>query len=210
MQASRCNSCAKPVGHTACTFKDAPKRDRIRISVKREAPAGQVSNWLHDHVRLGAILQVSHPFGEFTPDTESAGPIVLLSAGIGITPMIAALNRIAAVHPERHVIFAHAARDEAHHAHRTDLEAAKAVMPDLQFVIFYETPRVASTLDWKIRTGLMTVAKLPEWPASETDVYLFGPLGFMRGQWRALIAAGVPAARLHREVFGPEMLDYLN
>jgi nitric oxide dioxygenase len=56
----------------------------------------------------------------------------------------------------------------------------------------------------------MRVEALPDWPRQEAEVYLCGPIGFMRAQWKNLLTAGVPAARLHREVFGPEMLDYLD
>lgn len=191
------------------SLSDAPGKDSLRISVKREdadgaVPAGEVSNWIHANVKAGSVLQVTHPFGEFTPDTESNDPVVLLSAGVGITPMIAALNRIAQVNPERRVIFAHAARNAAHHAHKADIAAAKARMPWLNVVTFYEEVDGADVLD-----GRMEVARLPSWPRGETDVYLCGPLPFMQAQWNALLAAGVPAARLHREVFGPDLLDNL-
>lgn len=192
------------------SLSDAPGKDSLRISVKREdafddAPAGAVSNWLHANVREGSILQVTHPFGEFTPDTESNEPVVLLSAGVGITPMIAALNRIAAVNPERRVIFAHAAIDAQHHAHQDDIAAAKARMPHLHVVTFYENPGDAHG----VLAGRMDKARLPSWPLTETDVYMCGPLPFMQAQWNALVAAGAPASRLHREVFGPDLLDNL-
>ncbi len=189
------------------SLSDAPDGNSWRISVKREDggahPAGQVSNWLHAQLAVGSTLEVSHPFGEFTPDTESDAPVVLLSAGIGITPMLSVLKRIAQVRPQRHVIFAHAARDAAHHAHRRDLEQVGALMPNVRMVNFYEQGEGALA-------GRMEVARLPSWPRTETDVYLCGPLGFMREQWMALVAQGVPVTRLHREVFGPELLDYLN
>lgn len=192
------------------SLSDAPGKDSLRISVKREdatgdVPAGEVSNWIHANVKEGSVLQVTHPFGEFTPDTESNEPVVLLSAGVGITPMIAALNRIAQVNPERRVIFAHAARDAAHHAHQADIAAAKARMPWLNVVTFYEEVGDAAA----VLEGRMDVARLPSWPRGETDVYLCGPLPFMQAQWNALLAAGAPAARLHREVFGPDLLDNL-
>jgi nitric oxide dioxygenase len=57
---------------------------------------------------------------------------------------------------------------------------------------------------------MMDIAKVPAWPCNDADVYLCGPVGFMQQQWRALIEAGVPANRLHREVFGPELLNYVN
>ena len=185
-----------------------PGKDSLRISVKREDggahPAGEVSTWLHNHVNVDDVLQVTHPFGDFLPDTESDEPVVLLSAGVGITPMIAALNRIAAVNPERRVIFAHAARNAAHHAHQRDIAAAQARMPHLHVVSFHEEGDADGALK-----GKMELARLPSWPRTETDVYLCGPLPFMQAQWNALLAAGAPVERLHREVFGPDLLDNL-
>ena len=128
-----------------------------------------------------------------------------MSAGVGITPMIAALNRIAQHNPQRRVIFGHAARDAAHQAHGADIAAATAAMPHLQVVTFYETLDAGSTA----REGYMQVDALPSWPRTETNVYMCGPLPFMQAQWLALVGAGVPVTRLHREVFGPDMLDHL-
>ncbi len=192
------------------SLSDAFGKDSMRISVKREdaleaAPAGEVSNWLHANVQVGSVLQVTHPFGEFTPDTESEAPIVLLSAGVGITPMVSALNRIAIVHPQRRVVFAYAARDARHHPLQDDVAAAQAVMPNLDVVTFHEDVGTAAG----VLAGRMDVNRLPAWDVSETDVWLCGPLKFMQAQWLALLNAGVPAARLHREVFGPDLLDHL-
>ncbi|RZA34802.1 MAG: flavohemoprotein, partial [Lysobacteraceae bacterium] len=167
-------------------------------------PAGEVSTWLHDNVNVNDVLHLTHPFGDFLPDTESNEPVVLLSAGVGITPMIAALNRIALVNPERRVIFAHAARNTAHHAHQLDVAAAQARMPHLHVVSFHEEGDADGVLK-----GKMELARLPSWPRGETDVYMCGPLPFMQAQWHALLAAGAPASRLHREVFGPDLLDNL-
>lgn len=190
------------------SLSDAPGKDSLRISVKREDggahPAGEVSTWLHNNVNVGDVLNVIHPFGDFLPDTESNEPVVLLSAGVGITPMIAALNRIAMVNPERRVIFAHAARNAAHHAHQADIAAARARMPHLHVVTFYEEEAAPGAL-----SGKMELERLPSWPRGETDVYMCGPLPFMQAQWNALLAAGAPASRLHREVFGPDLLDNL-
>lgn len=184
------------------SLSDAPRADSLRISVKRD---GEVSHWIHENVKVGSELQVSPPFGDFTPDTESNEPVVLLSAGVGITPMIAALNRIAQVNPGRYVIFAHAARDGRHHAHLDDIAAARAAMPNLQVISFHEQAEAGSGA----LAGRMDVARLPSWPRTETDVYLCGPLGFMQAQWLALVGAGVPVTRLHREMFGPEALDHI-
>ena len=90
-------------------------------------------------------------------------------------------------------------------------------MPNLQVVTFYESPEAAAAEATEeampaaetIRAGRMHIADLPTWPHAGTDVYLCGPVPFMQTQWRDLIGAGVPASRLHREVFGPELLDVL-
>jgi len=192
------------------SLSDRPGVGSYRISVKREdaladTPAGEISNWLHANVQVGSTLQVTHPFGDFTPDTESDKPVLLLSAGVGITPMVSALHRIAAVNPQRRVIFAHAARDPGHHALRAEVDALKVAMPNLSVVKFYEDLQGAADAV----EGRMDVTRLPAWPHEEADVYLCGPHKFMQAQWLALINAGVPVARLHREVFGPELLDHL-
>lgn len=195
------------------SMSDAPNRRHLRISVKKEiegseTPAGMVSNWLHDNVTVGSILRVSKPFGDFVPDTESDAPIVLLSAGVGITPMISVLNQIAAVAPQRRVIFAHAARHGQHHPHRDDIAIAAACMPNLHTVTFYEEAGSDRTVGVQV-AGKMRLDKLPEWDVENTNVYLCGPLPFMKEQWASLAARGVPSRHLHREVFGPDMLDHL-
>jgi nitric oxide dioxygenase len=192
------------------SLSDKPGIKSYRISVKREdalegAPAGEVSNWLHANVQAGTILHVTHPFGEFTPDTESEAPLVLLSAGVGVTPMVSTLRRVAEVNPQRHVIFAHAARDAGHHALRAEVEALRAVMPNLSVVTFYEDAADAQD----VLAGRMDVARLPAWPVEQGEVYLCGPHKFMQAQWLGLLYRGVPAPKLHREVFGPELLDHL-
>ena len=194
------------------SLSDAPGRRTLRFSVKRESagaetPAGQVSHWLHDTLSVGSVLEATPPCGDFAP-SEGGGPIVLLSAGVGITPMISALNHIAQSDPERQVIFAHAARDRKNHSHRADLDTARGAMPNLRTVVFYEHPDDNDAADG-VCAGLMDVTRLPAWNPVEANVYLCGPMAFMRSQRAALSGSGVPDAQIHREVFGPEMLDQL-
>jgi nitric oxide dioxygenase len=205
------------------SLSDAPGQKWLRISVKREpaaneTPAGCVSNWLHDNLKESSILQVSPPSGDFNPDTRGEEPIVLLSAGIGMTPMISALNHIRLVHPARPVIFGHATRNRGSYAHQADIAAARATMPNLQVATFFECLGGAcpeslgsEKADSRVRVfeGFMEIDRLPSWAYVDTSVYICGPLGFMQAQWRRLVELGVPPARLHREVFGPELLDHL-
>lgn len=190
-----------------------------RISVKREdgdgkAPAGTVSNWLHQNAQVGTTLHVSTPWGDFAPTLDDRHPIVLMSAGIGVTPMVSVLRTLARENPHRPVLFAHAARHGRHHAHRGDVVWARERMPNLRTHISYEAPHAAdvSGRDYD-HQGTMPIEGVLKSDAHaefrDARFYLCGPLGFMQAQRRSLIAAGIPAGHIHREVFGPDLLDDL-
>ncbi|GAB3629387.1 flavohemoprotein [Pandoraea terrae] len=198
------------------SLSDAPQQPWWRISVKREdgtdgnVAAGEVSNWLHANVKAGDTLQVGAPFGDFQADVTGSRPLVLLSAGVGVTPMVSALNAVVASQPKRHVVFAHAARNGRHHALRHDLHHARGQLPNLRTVVFYEAPldtdRAGVDYD---REGRMDLQGVRDLLPADADYLLCGPQPFMQAQWRDLLAAGVNPARLHREVFGPDALDHL-
>lgn len=195
------------------SLSDAPGAPHWRITVKREdadvaKPAGQVSNWLHAHLKAGDRIMVSPPYGEFTPRLDAAHPLVLLSAGVGITPMMSMLAELAAKGSRRDIVFAHAARNGSHMALRRHIAYAAKQLPHLRVVTFFETPQDTERegADFT-HAGRMDVAHL-SLPAN-ADYLLCGPVPFMQTQWRALRDAGVPAERLHREVFGPDALDHL-
>lgn len=195
------------------SLSDAPGKSHYRISVKRESgngknPSGRVSNWLHDNVKVNDKISISPPFGDFAPGIDAEAPVVLISAGVGITPMISALNHLAQHKPEHPVIFAHAARSKSHHAHTVDIDAALESMPKLRVVTFYESMH-GDSQEKNAIAGEMQLADLPAWDREKANVYLCGPVAFMKKQWQRLLEAGVPSHRLHREVFGPDLLDHL-
>jgi nitric oxide dioxygenase len=195
------------------SLSDAPEQAWWRISVKREdeqAPAGRISNWLHDNLKAGDTVQTSAAFGDFKPSLDGEAPIVLLSAGVGITPMISVLNTLALRNPNRRVVFAHAARHGRHHPLRSDLRTARSKLKALTEVQFYETPEADDQVgvDYQ-HQGRMALSSLGLEQVADANVYLCGPSGFMREQWMALINAGVPASRIHREVFGPDLLEHI-
>lgn len=190
-----------------------------RISVKREVgdhttPAGAVSSWLHANAHDGTELKVSAPFGDFTPALDGRRPLVLLSAGIGITPMLSVLRTLAAQGSQRPILFAHAARNGRHHAHRADLQWARERLPQLATHVSYEAPESGDVAgrDYD-HAGTMPLAQLLSQPDLQGFIdgrfYLCGPLGFMQAQRHALVSAGVPVAHIEREVFGPDLLDDL-
>ena len=205
------------------SLSDAPGQPWWRLTVKREAgtPAGQVSNWLHDEVKAGDVLQVSAAYGDFTPVLEGDAPLVMLSAGVGITPMVSVLKALARQNPTRPVVFAHAARDADHQALQADLREAAGLMPHLRTVLFHEQGHehgvaqgaaqgVAYAGQPTAYRGRMTLEPvLAEVDLDQAQVLMCGPLPFMRAQWEGLRQRGVPADRIHREVFGPELLDHL-
>ncbi|EMF02044.1 globin domain-containing protein [Streptomyces mobaraensis] len=175
--------------------------DALRFSVKRVPgdPAGEVSNHLHDHVDVGAVLRVSLPFGDVVL-ADGDRPVVLVSAGIGCTPMVGMLAHLAATGSTRRVIAVHADRSEADHAFREDVRRLVEKLPDAEAHVWYERPEG----EWPAeRTGYADLSAI-DVPA-DAVVYLCGPLPFMRAARAQLLAAGVAAADLHYEVFGPDL-----
>lgn len=199
------------------SLSDSPEKPYWRITVKRAHAAGSaahgaVSNWLHAQTGLGDILHVSPAFGDFTPALTGSGPIALISAGVGITPMISVLNALAAARSARSIHFLHGARGPLQQTLRADLVAAAAALPNLHVALYYEAgaetaPAGLSTHSGHVDIG--TTLAAVNGAGADTDFYLCGPLPFMRAQRHALLTAGVPAARIQREVFGPELLDHL-
>lgn len=190
------------------SLSDAPGKDYYRISVKREAgtsnPDGKVSNYLHDEVKEGDILLVSAPAGDFVLDTNLDTPIVLLSGGVGLTPMVSMLKTVADVQPERNVTFIHAAVNGSVHALREEVEAL-ATRENISAYVFYDSPtdedRLTNRFDVE---GYVT----KEWleknvPVENADFYFCGPIPFMRAINRALKDLGVDENRIHFEFFGP-------
>ncbi|MEV6874653.1 globin domain-containing protein [Amycolatopsis sp. NPDC051128] len=186
------------------SLSQGPGRGSLRITVRRlrgrdGTPDGAVSNHLHDHVSEDDVLLLGPPAGETTLDPGD-GPVLLVSAGIGITPMAAMLDHLARTQPTRRVILAHADRSPAHHALRREGTQTATGLAGADVLSWYETGH-----DDRSRPGRMDVDALPVPPG--TTAYLCGPLPFMHEIRAGLIHRGLPAERIHYEVFGPGMLD---
>ncbi|NEB61216.1 hemin transporter [Streptomyces diastaticus] len=181
----------------------APGRPDWRITVKRVQgdgqPDGEVSNWLHANARKGDVLTVSAPFGDLGL-AERDGPLLLASAGIGVTPMLAMLDHLAAAGSARPVTVVHADRTPDTHAHRQEQLDLVRALPDARLHLWYEEPGEQAPEASAGRADL-TGLDLPE----GLTVYLCGPVPFMRAVRGDLLRRGVPAEAVHYEVFGPDL-----
>jgi len=172
-----------------------------RISVKREA-AGAVSTFLHEHLQLGDQVQLFAPSGECVLQ-DSGKPLVLISAGVGITPTLAMLE--AALPSGRPITFIHCARSAAVHGFRAWVDNLAARHPQLVRFYCYGQDDGSGAAD---AVGRLGRAHLADWlPANrDLDAYFLGPKGFMKAVKGHLEALGVPALQLHYECFGPASL----
>jgi nitric oxide dioxygenase len=197
------------------SISGAPNERAYRITVKREAapgmPPGLASNWLHDHALPGTVLRVSPPAGDFILDTTSDAPAVLVSGGVGLTPMVSMLETIATTQPLRPVWWVHGALNGRVHAMGRHVRNLAAGSPGMRATTFYsepldgETPE--DTFDVK---GLISVRWLAQnTPIDSATYYICGPKPLLRALVGGLLAHGVPPDRVRYEFFGPagELLE---
>ena len=158
------------------------------------------SNYLHDQVHEGDVLELAPPAGEFVL-ADSDKPLVLISGGVGITPTLAMLD--AALLGTRPVHFIHFARNRSAHAFRAAIEARHARHAQLKR--FYVYDEHADEAQAPHAIGLLSSAQLAEClPASrDVDAYFLGPKPFMRHVKKQLRELGVPESQTRYEFFGP-------
>jgi ferredoxin-NADP reductase len=160
--------------------------ERYRISVKIE-PNGAAGSWLREHVRLGDLLDVSSPRGSFILRSGER-PVVLLSAGIGATPVLAMLHALAAARATRPVLWLHAARDGQHHPFAAEVRRLMPALTHGRSFVCYSRPgsrdRMGEDFDATDHLSRSVFDKVGI--AREADVYLCGPARFMADMKEAL------------------------
>lgn len=161
-----------------------------RISVKRE-PDGVVSRWLHERIGPGATIEAAAPRGDFHLSPQEC-PILLMSAGIGVTPLLAMLYELAAQAFSQRVVWVHSARDRESHAFIDEADGLLQRLPHAEQYVHYTGG--SRRLDGHFLSAL----DLP----SDADVYLCGPTGFMEAMREALTSIGFHPARIRTEAFG--------
>lgn len=167
-----------------------PDAGTYRISVKRERQ-GVGSAWLHEHARIGDALEVAAPRGDFVL-ADGAGPVVLVSAGVGATPVLAMLYQLVATAPSRPIWWFHAAREPAEQPFGAEVAALIDRLPNAHLHVRY------SGRSGHLDGDAFRAASVP----TDAVAYLCGPEPFMRDMTTALVAAGVPAGQVRTELFG--------
>ena len=178
-----------------------PGSPGYRIAVKNEH--GPASGFLHHSVREGSRLEISAPRGSFTLATGTS-PVVLISAGVGVTPMLAMLHG-AAAGTSRPLWWLHAARDRAHYSFAREADDLLAALPASHRCVIYSRPAPGDMPGRDFdRPGHLSLELLHELGVpKDADFHLCGPPGLLADFQKGLAAWGIPWPRVHVEVFGP-------
>lgn len=181
------------------TLSSSPSRPgRYAISVKRIA-GGRVSNSLLDNLQVGDVLEAEQPDGQFHLKTHEAQPLLLLSAGSGVTPMLSMVRYLADHNQLENVVFYHQCRTENDIPCRSELEQLKRKHPGLEVKICLTQPAV----DWfglKGRLSLSHIKQIKD--IEQRQVFVCGPDGFMEKAKNLLLRKGLPEENYHQEAFG--------
>ncbi len=194
------------------SLSDKPNQAYYRISVKRERRPlasehadGLISCYLHDFMEEGTELEVRAPIGNFFLEPNTARPVVLLSGGVGLTPMISMLSTIAAQHPTLETYFIHGAINRKTHAMREYVNKLANTHPNIHQYTCYSAPDEQDLAHrYCHHTGFITA----EWlsnilPHTNCDYYFCGPKPFMQLTYGILKQWNIPAAQIRYEFFGP-------
>lgn len=201
----------KPLLRTYSLSSDVTHPDSYRITVKREAapvtatdlPNGIGSCWLHDMVEVGSILEVAAPRGNFVLDESSQRPVLLLSGGVGQTPLLSMLHSLSKA--SRKAWYIHACENGAVHAMRAEVDDLISQFDEqLHSIVVYREPLAEDhealnfdSVGFIDKTLLQSLL-----PIDDYDIYLCGPTAFMVAMYKLLVELGVAKSRIAYEFFG--------
>jgi ferredoxin-NADP reductase/MOSC domain-containing protein YiiM/ferredoxin len=177
-----------------------PGDDTYRVSVKRE-PHGAASGYIHARLRVGDTVEVAAPRGTFVL-AAGTNPVLLVSGGVGATPVLAMLHALAAERASRQVWWLQSAHDGATRPFAAESAALLGRLPDARSHVWLSKPEAGDTFDsaGRLSQDLLRGLDLPP----DADAYVCGPAEFLTDVTAALVSAGVAAARVHTEVFGSQ------
>jgi len=185
--------------YSLCGAQDASS---LRIAVKKEAN-GEGGIYMHEQVHEGDTLEISAPRGTFTL-ADGKGPLVLLSAGVGITPLLSILLHVACQDPNRQIWWIHSCRNGAYEAFKEEIRMLERKFSSFHRVIIYSSPNDVdrSIIDYNIKGHLdlqqLQALKLP----ADSDCYLCGPPGYLQSITDTLRTIGIPGNKIKSELFG--------
>ena len=197
------------------SLSDAPQRDYYRLTIKREpappdqpdAYPGVSSNFFHDHVEVGSQILAKSPRGRFFLEPAGQTPVVLLSAGVGLTPLVSMLNAIVDCDSKRPTFFVHGSRNGRVHALGESVREVARAHDNVRVHVRYSRPTAEDVLgrdyDDQGYVDVDLVRTLVPGFSESCDFYLCGPTPFLKSLFHGLLAWGVPEHRIHYEFFGP-------
>lgn len=182
----------------------SPNGDRYRIAVRR-ADRGVVSRFLHEQAEVGDVIQLAPPHGDFFMEIDPATPVALISAGVGLTPMLSMLNSLDKNKHQAEIVWLHGTHSGATHAFADEVATIAERMPNLVRHVWYREPTAEDVAGRDYDSpGRMNLDPCPvALDNPQMHYYFCGPVGFMQSIGAQLIAMGVDVDRIHYEVFGP-------
>ncbi len=185
------------------TLSNRPGKDYFRLTIKREK-TGLVSTYLHDKLKEGDRIEVSKPTGNFYLSTDNTKPVVLLSGGVGITPMLSMAEYLATERPGRKLFFLHTSRNKSVQPMLTRLRELASGQPDWHLSVFHSEPLESEQpgVDYD-HPGRISKAYLAAvLPGTDVEVYLCGPFPFIETMYQYLTGMGVREENICYEFFG--------
>ena len=197
------------------SLSDGPRSDRYRVSIKRvgsppdtpSAPPGLISNYFHEQLSEGDILDAQAPRGQFFLEAEHERPVVLIAGGVGVTPLLSMVNSIVATRSQREVLFFYGVRNRREHAFREVLNDVVAKHANIRLVVAYSNPTAADETyegrDYH-HTGRVDIGLIKSYLQSTNyQFYICGPPAMMESLNKQLLRWGVAEQDIHSEAFGP-------
>lgn len=192
------------------SISSAPNNAYYRISVKKEFnPAtgnkGTLSSHLHESIAIGDTVEVTTPAGDFTFNTDSIAPLVLLSGGVGQTPFVSMVEHLAQSNQSRSVKWVHACRSESVHAFKEQMNVWHNTHEWFEHIVFYENSDTENQTALKGRLNLEQIKETVL--LAEAEYYLCGPKPFIEKAYTDLTTYGIDKKRIFFEEFGPQTVQ---
>src|SRR5262245_56360497 len=195
------------------SISDSPHPECYRVTIKKvpplpdrpDAPPGLVSTFFHDQVKVGDILDVQAPRGQFVLDPARATPVVMIAGGIGLTPLLCMLNALADRNALGETWLFYGVRNGSEHIMKDHLRRLAQEHPRFRLRVCYSRPaeQDVNGKDYDVGHCITLDLLKAQLPSSNYEFYICGPPGMMAALTEGLKAWGVPEAKIFTEAFGP-------